>query len=365
MDEPVFEAAGLAASAAIWIPNPNSFFDRATADVATGARALPRSDAPPSISNLTIVQPAPPLLTRDEEAWLIYSAQCFDSRTSINGVIPNLEARKLVLGHLPYIQTEARKRWCKLNRNSGYGRPDGERCVELDDFVAASVEGWWTAVVRFAGGYGESWWRDGQALNKLNAFARLYISKAISDTAFQWRNRPGLQMDSRIQRHIRKHPDASVAEISEEFKKYTPWDIFWEKQQAKDVLFADRYAEDAVDDEADGDDEKVGTATRVPPVDQLAVSSWSLNAAGSAEQTARLNAVWEWHCRDLERRAQRRSRSMGRRAYAEWLVNRKTTCPPPENETPGPYKPRRRIDVTMERIRALDEGTRLGRKRAA
>ena len=68
---------------------------------------------------------------------------------------------------------------------------------------------------------------------------------------------------------------------------------------------------------------------------------------------------WDWRLAkmnsDAERRAVWRLQAMGARAYADWLVNRKSTCPPPPNEQPAPYKPRR----YRKRLEAMDEIVRV------
>jgi hypothetical protein len=71
---------------------------------------------------------------------------------------------------------------------------------------------------------------------------------------------------------------------------------------------------------------------------------------------------WDWRLAkmnsDAEGRAVWRLQAMGARAYADWLVNRKSTCPPPPNEQPAqpaPYKPRR----YRKRLEAMDEIVRV------
>jgi hypothetical protein len=49
---------------------------------------------------------------------------------------------------VPYIRAEVRKRWYRLNLRRK--RPDQERPVQFDDFVAACLEVLWEAVKKWS-----------------------------------------------------------------------------------------------------------------------------------------------------------------------------------------------------------------------
>jgi hypothetical protein len=64
---------------------------------------------------------------------------------------------------------------------------------------------------------------------------------------------------------------------------------------------------------------------------------------------------WDWRLAAMNSNAERRAiwrlQKMGARDYADWLVNRKSTCPPPPNEEPAPYRRKR----YRKRLEAMDE----------
>jgi hypothetical protein len=74
---------------------------------------------------------------------------------------------------------------------------------------------------------------------------------------------------------------------------------------------------------------------------------------------------WDWRLAqmnsDAERRAVWRLQAMGARDYADWLVNRKSTCPPPPNEEPAPYKPKL-YRINTKRLEAMDKIVRTQNK---
>jgi hypothetical protein len=158
------------------------------------AKPLLRLGAP-LFNNLAISTKAPRLLTAQEEAILILVAKF--------GVRPLAEyaASEVVIAHLPWIRAQACRRWDALNAKRHINNtvdlnpPKLERSARFDDFVATCAAALWEAIVQ---------WRPSN--NKLNAFARKFILGALSDIAADWRNKPGLQMDSRIQRVLRSHP---------------------------------------------------------------------------------------------------------------------------------------------------------------
>jgi hypothetical protein len=82
------------------------------------------------------------------------------------------------------------------------------------------------------------------------------------------------------------------------------------------------------------------TYCKKKPKTWLPWSQWSAMAAG----TRNLGRYWGRIVvldTEAERRSLRRLEMMGRRAYAAWLLARKSTYPPLENETTASWEPRR------------------------
>jgi len=98
-------------------------------DLSETAQPLPRL-SPPSLYNLAISRPAPPILSAEKEATLILAAQAGDAKA----------ARQLLLSHLPWVRTIARKIWGGLNPPD---QINPEHAFTFDDFVAAGLAAWW------------------------------------------------------------------------------------------------------------------------------------------------------------------------------------------------------------------------------
>jgi len=190
------------------------------------AKPLPRLGEP-SINNLAISRPAFVACGQCGHRYSYkapWCPSCGGVATEEAELLRTAQYREVVLRHIPWIRAQALKRWDTLNprRNMGTSSaiascgaidllpPKQERAIQFNDFVDACVEALWEAITR---------WRPSN--NKLNAFARKFILGALSDIAADWRNKPGLQMDSRIQRFRRSHPYWAPKWIQERFPHYS------------------------------------------------------------------------------------------------------------------------------------------------
>jgi hypothetical protein len=301
-------------------------------------------------------------------------------------VIPNKAARALVGRFLYTLQHEARKRWFKLNptrhhkkkdlcpQNPGPARYDTEQCrsaeklstddvyggrlqwtdshvflagtrdlmsprkeqaIQYDDFLSTTLIVFWKTIVDF-----------GRRNTGLKAYLTPRLRGALSDIAHDWRNSVGLAgLDSDLVRFIRtgkrwEWPEQAILQelpawIRRKYRKkrLTVQEIEGVKQTLTSIWEADSYAEEAIDDgnyssdEGRTDEPRQLEAGTNHDGESAAVSGWSRNAAGSVAATKRrLLAEARWLF-DIEDRALHRLETMGRRAYALWLVNRETTCP--------------------------------------
>jgi hypothetical protein len=156
------------------------------------AQALPRRGRP--MRPDWVAKVAPPILSPERERELIVAAQAGDARA--------FDA--LYQAYLPWLRAETFRRWRSLNRPrpKGSRHPDIERGMAFEDFFGYVRLAFWRAIVNYA-----------PANNGLNAYLRPWIAGALSDAAHEWRNYAGLQIDSRIQRVIRAHPNASAEAI--------------------------------------------------------------------------------------------------------------------------------------------------------
>jgi hypothetical protein len=158
----------------------------------------------PLLSNLAIFRPAPPILSPDEETKLLRAG----------------DYGELIERHLPFIRAECRKRWQQLKP---WQRP--ERALIFDDFVAAAVERFLTAARNYLPG----------ANNGLNAYARLWIAGAISDTATDYRNVLGFAgLEGDLQRIVRSRLFWDPEWIREKWPQYSAAQI----EQAQKIELA-------------------------------------------------------------------------------------------------------------------------------
>ena len=267
------------------------------------ARALPRLGGP-SRNDLTPRRKPPPLLSADVEAALIVAAQAGDGAAG----------HRLFLHHEEWARVEARKRWWRATSH----RVNEERALSLDDFVAVALEAFWESVRRWKPGF------------MLNTFYRKAIRGALSDIAHDWRNAPGIQIDSRAQRYIRSHPDVGMLELHEKFPSLSRFELDFELNASHEIWKPTHYSEvgNADDDGEyahDGDYKDSGETNFVgDPWGYLGgpVSEWSRQQASLHHrlrehrdwvQGKKSGSVWgDRVTSDVERRMLHRLHWMGR-----------------------------------------------------
>jgi hypothetical protein len=292
-------------------------------------KPLPRLGQP-SLNNLTISRPAPPILSAEQERDLVVAAQAGDRQATT----------KLMHHHLPWLRWQARKRWVSLTRptasKSALGLPDDvfqcERAVELDDLVSASVIGLLQAILQ---------WKPP---HRLNTIVRRYVHGELSKGAHDWRNLPGIKIEGDLQRFIRSHPNWPAAWIKAEgkFCKLTIEEIEREQEAVLRIGLPTKYSETAVGDD-DGEYDMDGgfkasgeTQFNIdsppPPPIYDSVSQWTREAS-DFDRGERY-----WPDRMLASRQRRVTFAlgwMGRRFYAQWQVGRKSTCSPHKETYPS------------------------------
>ncbi len=234
--------------------------------------------------------------------------------------------RNAPTGIAALIEGTARARWRKF-------LPLRERAITFDDLVQA---GWL--------GFLEAKGRP----------PRDFIKRAVSREMALWHNAGGCSgTDTRIRRFIvhRGRWDWSPERIQAHFPKLSLERIKAELAFASPIM--------------------PGELRKPPPeeVECEAVESRGYPASGLSEYTRTIGRH-QWDHRlakivsDQERAEAWRLQAIGRRAYAQQLVDRQTTCPPPINEQPAPFRSPlaaryRARQQSIQHIRAMDEIVRL------
>jgi hypothetical protein len=304
------------------------------------AKALPRLGKP-SRNDLTPRRKPPTPLPADVEASLISAAQAGDRAAG----------HCLFTHHEEWCRVEGRKRWHSVTSR----RLNDERALSLDDFVAAALEAFWESVRQ---------WKPGC---RLNTFLRKSVRGALADIAHEWRDAPGLQIDSRVQRYIRSREglwDRGSAEFIPAFIEFrgafpdlSHAQIDFELNASSGIWVQAKYSEEGnVDDDGEynsdgtfkGSDESAFNGP-VSGYEGGPVSEWSRRQARNSLHLARLiehpndwvqgkksGSVWSDRVTaDVERRILARLHRMGRRFFAQWLVDRQSTCPPHKEVFPS------------------------------
>jgi hypothetical protein len=316
------------------------------------AKSLPRL-GDPSRNNLAVPIKGPPPLTADVEAELIVAAQSGNEAAK----------RRLLEHHEGWLRSAALKRWSIAN--SGRSNPDSQ----VEDFVSTALASFWASVLR---------WEPG---HRLNTCYRAAITGALSDLARAWRNAPGLMMETEVARYISARPslwdrdsvdfDAAVIELRKKFPKLSDAAVEFELNAATQVRYAKSYTEVGnVDD--DGDHNADGEFKGAPAMvvgsvrgyEGAAISEWSRSQSLSSLHPCRLiDRPSDWVkptpkaaggsifadrvLADCDRAARGLLRHLGRRAYAQRLVDKQRTdpkskyfptheyCPPPATTSPA------------------------------
>jgi hypothetical protein len=226
--------------------------------------------------------------------------------------------------------------------------PGRERSLEYDDLVAEGLLALSEAIARCRPG----------SNNGLNAFARHHVMGAISDAAANWRNSPGLKMESRIQRFIRSHPYSSAEELQQKFPSYSISELEDELERAKNVWQQISYVENVDDPDETNEAYKEFKRTEAATVGiHVGGAAWGYGCGPQAQWFRDAAAGYRWLAKgtedrnvlpwpkrgnkrvfrsiwndrveaDFNKRADHRLKIMGRQGYADWQINRQTTCPP-------------------------------------
>jgi hypothetical protein len=227
--------------------------DEIKRDPAYRSKPLLRLDKRDQVNNLA--EPAPATLKCGQcghqypygQPWC---ERCGGKALSDAELIQQGKLDDVVRAHVAWVRAEAKKRWDKLNppRKLASSKnvpaqhwrsaidlnpPRPEETVTFEDFVAEGLR----ALAEATKGYK----RRG---NGLNAYAREFVRGALADAATDWRNKSGLQMDSRLQRFIRSHPFWRPEWIQEKFPQYTIARIEHEQELAYAVWVPETYVDD-------------------------------------------------------------------------------------------------------------------------
>jgi hypothetical protein len=294
-DKPIFDVAGLAETCLVKLPNlkfASGDEEPVRASPASRrtrwARALwdnPKPKRLPYIGGpilpLDKKRPYPDKATQQkwkaEEPDLIRKVKAGDPRA----------ARELVLRHLPNLQHK-------------YGSR-----------LSAALEGFWRAVTLFdPDSFGNGLWA--YVRWEIHAQTSLYRRFVLTDKRRDKTERPTIWWEGP---EILGFGDSSYGVL---YGGNVPTGVS-----------SDPGAEESTGGKAP---RRQGAETYKKDYCSNGVSQYSRNIAAHKQDFIHIRLS-----NDAEQRALRRLRWMGRRAYADWLVNRKTTCPPPANETPAPY----------------------------
>jgi hypothetical protein len=186
-----------------------------------------------------------------------------------------------------------------------------------------------------------------------------YIARSMSEAMRDWHNAGGCSgTDNRIRRFIRyrRRWEWAPEWIQLKFPQYTLEQIGAEIAFATPIKPSEMRqppTEEAECDDEEMEREDVG-AQGYP---RSGLSQYS-RSVGNRQRDWRLAKIIS----DFERREIHRLQKMGTRAYADWLVNRKSTCPPPPNEEPAPYKPKR-YRTNTKKLEAIDKIVRMQNKK--
>jgi hypothetical protein len=179
-----------------------------------------------------------------------------------------------------------------------------------------------------------------------------YIARSISEAVRDWHNAGGCSgTDNRLRRFIRyrRRWECAPEWIKLKFPQYSL------EQIEAEIAFATPIKP---------------SETRQPPAEKpecedVEAKGYPRNGLSQYSRTVG-HRQWDWRLAkivsDFERREIHRLQAMGSRAYADWLVNRKSTCPPPPNEEPAPYKPKR-YRTNTKKLEAMDKIVRMQNKK--
>jgi hypothetical protein len=278
--------------------------------------------ANPVRSNLRVRSPRLRNLDREEEARLVLAAQGGDRHA----------ARKLGDHFHGWIRHAAWKPWLRLQKRNFKADvisfPLKERAETIDDYIGAGILAFWEAVCG---------WQSGN--KQLCTYAWKRVHGAISDTVWA-RKAAGFKDETNLARFIRSHPYSPLAAFKGFFGKYTPLQVVQEiARQGLLCEERDEYSEGSARDQgSDGDGSPIekggiavstnGEAHRNNGVWKGQDCSSSLKDYGCFKQ--KLPPIHKLASRvidnaadDSDLRALRHLREVGRRAYAQELVNKK------------------------------------------
>jgi hypothetical protein len=239
------------------------------------------------------------------------------------------------------IKGTARARWRKYI-------PLRERAVTFDDLVQAG----WLGLLEAKG-----------------RPPRDYIKRAVSREMALWHNAGGCSgVDTRLRRVITHKGRWNWApeRIQLKFPKLSIERIKAELAFAKPIKPSEMYRPPAEEVESNGVDLTYDAAEAVE-CEGVESKGYPANGLSQYSRSAG-HHQWDWRLAkivsDQGRQEAWRLQAMGPRAYADWLVNRKTTRPPPPHEQPAPFRSKvadryRQRQQSIQHIQAMDEIVRL------
>jgi hypothetical protein len=211
-----------------------------------------------------------------ERACIEFGGQISGECTIRGTFVENPLGVALVRYHLPYVQSVAWRLWEKRDRRKR------EHTLELVDLISAGLEGLVQAVKN---------WKPGDG--GLNAYARWRIHGAIYNALYN-----------------ELHPRGT--------KRGTAPNTYYS--------YSDLHSSYGGGEPYCGPT-SLGGKPGLTPTD-----SWIVRSHKNKRRSPCLDIGYA-----TERRVLRHVQAMGRRAYADWLVNRKPAYPPSPHEPPAPY----------------------------
>jgi RNA polymerase sigma factor (sigma-70 family) len=266
------------------------------------ADSLPRSGRP-TPSNLARDRRWGPILDPGEEADLIRRAQAGD-KAALTRLLQKFHRTVLKIAKKylpdPVLERQA-ERW-------GLPTHDG---AELDDLVAAGMLGLNQAITRL----------NPRRNNRLYAYAQKYIKGAISAEVKNWKKR-GTSGETRIERWVYSHPYDTPEQIADALQQRGESCTPEQAAQAQQSVSARRSPEHCgtTDSDYDEDDNFIGARPATSHDMYRMYGCYGSNPhLGFHNAVSRLIDGW---AADADKRAAKRLKAIGRRAYALELVAR-------------------------------------------
>ena len=265
--------------------------------------SLPRSGKP-TPNNLARHRWWGPILDAGEERDLIRRAQAGD-KPALTTLLQKFHRLVLSIAQ-PYCGDPAVERQAKAWGVTTHDSP------ERDDLIAAGVVGLTTAIRRFD---------LRRNSGRLSSYAKSYIQGATSAEVRRYKQ-GGFSGETRLERWIASHPYDDAAEIADAMRERGMACTTEQAAEAQQLFTARRNTEHYSTTDADYDDEDNFIGARPAASHEV---HGMYGAFGTAPHLSFHKAACRWVddlIRESERRALRRLKAIGRRAYALELVAR-------------------------------------------